>query len=675
MNTLAKPASVRRGLHYSFRDFLESGGEESASPFLYPSSRKIAVWTGMPLALLSACFLASSWLLANYDQTLTLSSILLALVYFFSGTRALHRSIEDLLELEINIDVLMTLAAYLCLLMGSGFEGALLLVMFDISRNMEHTVGQKARESLMSLRELAPEKAWIVESAQNHTVKLRHIHDIPVGSLIQVKAGEIVPLDGELESENASFSTAHLTGEAMPVLIETGAWVASGSQTLEKSVLIRVKKTSQEATLSQIIRLINEAQESKPKLQRTFDELSNRYAKLIILLSLLFALFLPALTGISFLGQEGSVYRSLSFLIAASPCALILAIPIAYLSALSSCAKRGIVLKGGALFDTLAQCRHIAFDKTGTLTQAQPKVAHLVCLESAPFESTPSWLPSAILALESQTEHPLARSIVDFLKKTTAPLARQELEEVKLVAGEGIQAKIKTLNLRVGSAEFALHDQPHEKRLEVINAVQKLKDQGLITVVASTGKHVCLFGLEDQVRPGMAQAIDKLKRHLNMDCWMLTGDQADQAEKTAKTLGITHWKASLKPENKLQCIRELTSKAPLIMVGDGVNDAPALAGASVGIAMAGVGSSAAAHAADVLLLDDDPSQLPWLLQKASSTRRIIWQNLTLAAAAIIVASSGALMGFIPLWLAVVAHEGGTILVGLNGLRLIRQDTP
>lgn len=668
METFLKPVQAKRGLHYSFRDFIESGGEESNSPFLQPSSRKISSWLGLPLSLFSAFLLAMSWFFEIHEPLQTTSNVILALVYFISGTRALQRSFEDILHLEINIDVLMTLAAYVCLLMGSGHEGALLLVMFDISRNMEHAVNQKARKNLMSLREMAPEKAWIIESSENPNAKLRNIYDIVVGTLIEVKAGEIVPLDGELESENASFSTAHLTGEALPILVKTGQWVSSGSQTLEKAVHIRVKKPANESTMTQIIRLIGEAEEKKPKLQRTFDELSDHYAKLVITLSVFFAFLLPNITNINFWGEGGALYRSLSFLIAASPCALILAIPIAYLSSLSACAKRGIVLKGGSIFDTLASCRHIAFDKTGTLTKSQPKV-----VETSLVGQTPDWILPAVLRLEMQTEHPLARAIIEFLEPSQLPLPLKELGDVKLVTGEGIQAQIKGELLRVGSINFALGSQESEINKKALLEIQKMKEKGLIVVSAATEKGIYLMGLEDQIRPGMIATIESLKKSMKMSVWMLTGDQPEQAKKTAQSLGIENWKASLKPDQKLQCIRDLALKAPLIMVGDGINDAPALAGASVGIAMAGFGSSAAAHAADVLLLDDDPSQIPWLLQKSLRTKRIIWQNLSLAGAAIIFASTAALLGIIPLWFAVVAHEGGTILVGLNGLRLMRKD--
>jgi Cd2+/Zn2+-exporting ATPase len=666
MDTLVKTVPTKRGIHYSFRDFVESGGDESNSPFLQPASRKIALWMGLPRAFFSALLLAISWSLSPQAEFISFSYILLAIVYFLSGTKSLEHTFEDLVNLEINIDVLMTLAAYLCLGMGSGFEGALLLVMFDISRNMEQGVNQKARQSLMSLREVAPEKAWFVEGDDLQKIKRRHVQDIQVGQLIQVKAGEIVPLDGILESEKASFSTAHLTGEAMPVVIEKGNSVFSGSQVIDQAVLIRVKVPSHEGTLSQIIRLINEAQESKPKLQRTFDKLSDTYAKSIISLSALFAATLPFILSIEFWGNQGSLYRALSFLIAASPCALILAVPIAYLSALSACAKKGIVLKGGSIFDALASCKQVAFDKTGTLTRSEPKVIKL-----AQIGDLPSWTPPAILVLEQQTEHPLARAIVTFLKKDPAQTLLPVLKEVKMQPGAGISASIENQRLRVGSFAFAFDGASDQLKAQVKAQIEAFKKEGFLVVCASLNESACLFALEDQLRQGMKQAIEKLSQRLHMQCWMLTGDHEDHAQKTAHALGISHWKASLKPEHKLELIQKLTQTAPLAMVGDGVNDAPALAGASVGIAMAGVGSSAAAHAADVLLLDDDPSQLPWLFEKAGQTKRVIWQNLSLAALAILIASTSALLGLIPLWMAVVAHEGGTILVGLNGLRLIQ----
>ena len=349
---------------YLFDEFFASGIDSSISPFLTPSSKRWAQNLSLKSASASACFLLFAFGLSFTHPTI--SNLSLALVFFLSGTPALIDAMDDLKNLEINIDVLMTLAAFVAVLLGSGLEGGLLLVLFEISGALEETVSHKAVSSLTHLNNISPKFALVLEEDGNTYEK--SVREIQAGTKLFVKAGEIVPLDGKVIKGISSVNLIHLTGESIPDSKEIGDEVPAGARNLDAALTIEVTRTSTDSTLSRIVHLITEAQEAKPRLQRFLDSFGKKYAASVIGLTLFFALCLPFVLPIAYLGPEGSIYRALAFLIAASPCALLIAVPTAYLSAISSCAKRGILLKGGATLDALASCKKIAFDKTGTLT-------------------------------------------------------------------------------------------------------------------------------------------------------------------------------------------------------------------------------------------------------------------------------------------------------------------
>lgn len=665
---------------YSFRDFLESGDDDAASPFLKPSARKFAAWLELPLALVSFCLLLTAWIFSCCSLPTGAIKALVAATYFLSGMRATYHAAKDLLAFKINIDVLMTLAAYMCLITGSSLEGALLLVLFDISRNMEQLVSQKARKSLMSLRSLAPEKAAVLSQESvvsfDSPTFVKNVKDVLVGQTILIKAGEIAPLDGVVALGSSHVTTAHLTGEPQAIRVKEGDEIASGSQILESPILLRVSLPASEATLTRIIKLVMQAGESKPKLELLFDRISDNYAKSIIFSSALLALFLPLLFEMNYLGYEGSIYRSLSFMIAASPCALILAVPISYLSALSSCARKGIVLKSGSILDSLASCCQLAFDKTGTLTYGELTVHSKVGWGQGgkaeiKSSSSLSKFQQAALALERHSNHPLAKALVKHFE-TESISSSLEWKEIKQHLGSGLAAQIKIEDkwqeVRLGKGAWGLEIMRAAWKKEVESEIANLEKQGAPYALLSSSEQAIIFSFKDKLRLEAKEVALKLQSHLLLH--MLTGDHKKSAVAIAEAVSIKSVFSDLKPEDKLAKVKDLREKGPLAMIGDGINDAPALAGATVGLAMASLGSAAATVAADILLLGDDLRVLPWLFQKAYQTRRVIWQNLVLASLAIIVASTSALLGWIPLWFAVIAHEGGTVLVGLNGLRLL-----
>lgn len=646
-----------------FNAFFETGQEEGLSPFLTDSGRTWAIHLPLKAALLAAVFLFFAYLASWLNYPATISHLLLIFVYFLAGIPALIDSIEDLASFQINIDVLMTLAAFGSVLIGSPLEGALLLVLFAISGAMEDSVTKKAKDSISSLHKLAPSFAHVLDD--NGISIEKALDDVQAGTRILVKAGGIVPLDGEVLEGTSSVNLVHLTGENMPVTKRPGDIVPAGAQNLEGALIILVTHTTQDSTLAKIIQLVTDAQESKPKLQRWFDDLSERYAKIIIFLALLFGLSLPFIISIPFLEQGGSIYRALAFLIAASPCALIIAIPIAYLSAIGSSAKNGIVLKGGIILDALADCKTIAFDKTGTLTTGE-----LVCLG---FESIDGNEASKVLdiafALEQNAVHPIAKAITKYALACGCKPA--PLTNFLSVPGFGLEALASEKHVFIGNLEYIQPklDLSLQEKLKI--RFEELSKKGEILAFFLVEKDLFIFRFEDMIRKEVPDTLLRLRKD-GYRLLMLTGDHQLSANRIAEELGIDEVHSGLKPEDKLRVVEKLAETMPLAMVGDGVNDAPALARATVGISMGKVGSSTAIEAADVVLLQDNIERLDWLMKKAKATKWIVAENLLIATLAILIASIPALLGIVPLWLAVVLHEGGTVLVGLNGLRLLKQ---
>jgi heavy metal translocating P-type ATPase len=619
---------------YLFDEFFSSGREESISPFLTPASRKWAQNLSLKAATSSALLLALAFSFSfSHPQV---SYLFLSLVYFISGVPALIASLNDLKNLEINIDVLMTLAAFLAVSIDSGLEGALLLVLFELSHSMEETVSKKAKSALHNLNNIAPKFAHMID--ENSAIYEKSVREIQIGERTLVKNGEIVPLDGKVIDGTSSVNLVHLTGESLPVPKTVGDSIAAGARNLESALVIEVNRTSSDSTLSRIIQLITQAQEAKPRLQRLFDQFGKHYATAIIALTFLFALGLPLLFSLTF---GASIYRALAFLIAASPCALIIATPTAYLSAISACARKGILLKGGITLDALASCSLIAFDKTGTLTTGDLRCISLDCPDDA---------LSIAYGLERNVVHPIATAICKLAQEKNLPPAA--ISSIKAIPGSGVEGTFNGTRVAIGLPEYI----GIQTKAEGVLAALLVSDQ------------TYLFRFTDQVRADLP----RLLQSLPLRPIMLTGDHAANAHTVANLLGIQEVYANLRPEDKLDKVALLSETAGLAMVGDGINDAPALARATVGISMGRIGSATAVDASDVVLLNDDLHLLTWLFTKSKKTRRIVKQNLTLALAVIALATTPALLGLVPLWLAVILHEGGTVLVGLNSLRLLRK---
>jgi heavy metal translocating P-type ATPase len=653
---------------YVFDEFFASGKEESISPFLTDSSKNLCKNLSLKTSLCAAALLLISFAVRTAFPVI--SELSLLIVYFIVGTPAFIDTIEDLKNFEINIDVLMTLAALLSVLIGSGFEGALLLVLFELSAAMENSVTQKTKGAITHLNKLSPTRVFIIKSEGD--ISERSVKDISVGQVILVKAGEIVPLDAKVIGGSSFVNLSHLTGESLPIEKKLGDEVQAGARNLDGTLTLEVLRTSSDSTLSRIMQLITHAQDAKPQLQRLIDRFGDRYAIIIMLLSLIFALGLPFIFhDLPFLGNEGSIYRALTFLIAASPCALVIATPTAYLSAISSCAKKGILLKGGIILDALSHCKTVAFDKTGTLTTGKLK-----CLN---FESITAHMDvnaaiSIAASLEQHVVHPIADALVNYAKEKKIPLVH--IVNFKSIAGSGITANLELQgekkHIYIGHYGFISAFFSNELQHQLQHFTPTPPAPGQVMTFILIGQELFCATFTDTVKNTSPDIIKKLSHDLKMEVAMLTGDHADNAHAVADQIGIKTVYADLRPEDKMNIVAELSQKKGLIMLGDGVNDAPALMRATVGISMGKIGSATAIDASDVVFLQDDISSLEWLIKKSHKTISIIKQNLFLALFVILFATTPSVLGFVPLWAAVILHEGGTVLVGLNSLRLLKK---
>lgn len=637
---------------YSFDEFFASNKEETVSPFLTPDSRKWGKYLSLRSAMFAGFLLACAFVFSFHSTPVSFA--LLTAVYFLAGTPALINSLHDLSNFEINIDVLMTLAAFLSVIIGSEMEGALLLVLFELSASMEAMVAQKTRSSVLNLHQLSPRVACVLK--EDGTLFEQALAEIPIGTRILVKAGEIVPLDGHVIDGRSDVNLVHLTGESQPIGKTIGDEVPAGAGNLDGTLTLTVTRTSGDSTVSRIIKLITQAQDAKPKIEQFLDRFGKYYATTIIILSFTFALALPLIWGLPFLGPEGGVYRALAFLIAASPCALILATPTAYLSAISSCARRGILPKGGIMLDAIATCTTIALDKTGTLTTGKLSCTGMEQLAGPSFD--PDLALAIAASLERHAVHPIAEAVTGYA--TSRRIQLLPVENFHSIAGYGLEGTVASYPAIIGQHQF----------IEEKSKVSLPPTEQMATYLYVNGA-LFVFYFADALRPDAKTVVSELKKdHLRVI--MLTGDHATSAQRVAKELNIDEVFSNLRPEDKLEKITTLAKEAPLAMVGDGINDAPALARATVGISMGKIGSATAVDASDIIFINDDISLLGWLYKKARQTKQILRQNIVLALSVIVFATTPALLGWVPLWIAVILHEGGTVLVGLNSLRLLKK---
>ena len=608
----------------------------------------LGISSGVLLALGFALRYAAS--LPTYAATICFALSLVAGGFF--PTRDALRSLR---QKQFDIETLMVLAAVGAALLGAWMEGAFLLFLFSLGHAFEHRAMNQARRAVEALGKLRPIEA-LVKRGEGFVAT--PVADVRRGDVVLVRAGDRVPLDGLIRQGCSSLDQATVTGESLAVAKGPGDGVFAGTVNLEAAIEIEVTKLSNESLLAKVVDMVVQAEAQKGPTQRFTQRLERRFVPIVLVA----AAALPAVLLLMGMPLKDAVLRGLSLLVAASPCALAISTPAAVLSAVARAARGGILMKGGAHLESLGKVTVMAFDKTGTLTEGRPQ---LLTVAPAPGCDEARLLGTAA-TVEALSNHPLAKSVV------TAAAARNIALEVAtgcaVVHGKGIRSQIAGEVVSVGSqALFADVLLPPA----IAADVDRLEAAGQTTMIVRRGdQFLGVLGVADQVRPAAVAALKALKALGIRRTMMLSGDNLRVAKSIAAVVGIDDARAPLMPDGKVAALRELGRAEVVAMVGDGVNDAPALAAASVGIAMGGAGSDVALETADVILMGDDLNRLTFAVRLARAANRVIRQNLvvSLGVSGILVVSS--VMGWTHIGQAVVLHEGSTLVVVLNGLRLL-----
>jgi Cd2+/Zn2+-exporting ATPase len=659
----------------------EAGLPSEVGPALWPDQlRRLWTWLAgqnleAPLTVITLMTMTSAWLIAYYNLSPLWSTILYTIAYGTGGAFGLKGGLEALRERTIDVDLLMVLAALGAAVVGAPFEGALLLFLFSLSNVLQAYALDRTRNAIKALMKLRPNQALVRRGSRLATLP---IEQVVVGDRFVVRPGDRIPLDGLVIEGESSVDQAAITGESMPVAKQPGAHLLAGTINKNGSLEAKVTKLAKDSTLAKLIKLVEEAQSEKAPTQRFLDKAEQYYAIGVIGFTILVAVIPIVWSGEPF---ETAFYRAMSVMVAASPCALIISTPASILSAIGNGARKGILFKGGVYMEQAAGIRVVAFDKTGTLTEGKPRVTDVKVL-AEPAASAPGlWsgsedeLLALAAAVEFKSEHVLGRATVEAAQRRNLELS--EALAFQAATGRGVQGQIKGMDIRVGSLRF--FEQMRVAGLEAARReVERLQCEGKTSIVVAQiteeGQKAHLLGVvafADQLRADAPAVVRELKSLGVTQVVMLTGDNERVAGAIAGQAGIDHYYADLLPEDKVRIVRELQEKyGSVAMIGDGVNDAPALARAAIGVAMGAAGTDVALETADVVLMADDLKNIPYVIELSRQTRKTLVVNLGFALAMIMLMIIAIFSLNMPLPLAVIGHEGGTVLVSLNGLRLL-----
>lgn len=563
-----------------------------------------------------------------------------------------------------NINLLMTIAAIGAILIGEYLEAATVIFLFAIAEAIESYTTDKARDSLRQLMALKPAVADVVDAEGNITTL--PVAEVVIGAQVRVMAGERIPLDGRIVQGASAVDQATITGESVPVHKQAGDDVYGGTVNGMGNLLIEVTRHASDNTLARIIRMVAEAQSQRANSQRLIDQFATYYTPAVVVLALLVAILPPLIFGAPFHNtpdEQGWLYRALTMLVIACPCALVISTPVTVISAITHSARRGVLIKGGLHLETLGKVRAIALDKTGTLTQGAPTVQRVVALQDDATN-----LLGLASAIERHSTHPLAQAILNHAQAEGAP--HYDAEHVQTLAGRGVQGIVDGHEVVIGSHRHFDEMLTHDASL--CDAIHAMEAEGYTAIlIAVDGQVRGYLGIADAIRPESITTLQALKAQ-GIYPVMCTGDNATVAGIIAHQVGIEDVRAGLLPEDKVDVVRALRQSHDVVaMVGDGINDTPALALADVGIAMGGAGTAQAMETADVVLMSHGIGQLSAIIQRARFARRLIMQNVALS----LIMKAGflvlAMFGGASLWVAVFADMGMSLLVTANGMRVGR----
>ena len=624
----------------------EEKKEVAGQPSFYKTHVKLIVAVGIVLLSILSSFILSE----NHFIT----TALLAFSIFLSGLDLLKNGLKNLTDLVFDMKTLMTIAVIGGALIGEWLEVAVVVILFAISEELESFSMDRARKSITSLMEGTPKEARIRREGEEISLPVEHVQ---IDDTLILKPGEKIAMDGVVVKGHSTVNQAAITGESVPVEKSTEDKVFAGTLNEEGYLEVRVTKHVKDSTLANIIHLVEEAQGKRAPAQAFVDTFAKYYTPAIMALALLVATVPPLVLGESW---SDWVYQGLAVLVVGCPCALVISTPISIVSAIGNGAKQGVLIKGGIYLEQIGRIKAIAFDKTGTLTKGQP-----VLTDKQSFTEEP--VDHYVAALEAYSQHPLAQALVNGLEKTVDKEIK--IDQFKSLTGLGIEAKIDNDTWTVGSP--ALFENNMDGTMKA--TIQSLQENGKTVVLAGRNDVVVsLYAIADTLREDAKAVIGELHDLGISHSVMLTGDNDRTGRAIAEQVGVSDVYTECMPEKKLTEVKRLVEKVGRVaMVGDGVNDAPALAASSVGIAMGSAGTDTALETADIALMGDDLNKLPFLVKLSRKTLRIIKANITFAILIKLVALLLVVPGWLTLWLAILSDLGATLIVSLNSMRLMR----
>lgn len=631
-----------------------------------PDKEEISFYKKHSTLLYSALFMALGFLSMFVNGNENMVTALLFITSMLVGGLSLFRTgLQNLMRFEFDMRTLMTIAVIGGVMIGEWAEVAIVVILFAISEALERFSMDRARKSISSLMDIAPKEALVRRNGTEITI---HVKDIAIGDVMIVKPGQKIAMDGVIVNGYSAINQAAITGESVPVEKTVEDEVFAGTLNEEGLLEVEITKLVEDTTISKIIHLVEEAQAERAPSQAFVDKFAKYYTPIIMIVAALVATVPPLIFDGSW---ETWVYQGLAVLVVGCPCALVISTPISIVSAIGNAAKKGVLVKGGVYLEEIGGLKAIAFDKTGTLTKGIPVVTNYRVLDDQIDERE---MLSIITALEYRSQHPLASAIVKKADDEGVSYTDVLVEEFSSITGRGIKGKVNGVMYYVGSPNLF-------KELLSASTFNNELQQDVITL-QEQGKTAMLFGTEaeilaviavaDEVRESSKDVIQKLYKTGIRRTVMLTGDNKSTANAIGNHVGVTDVQSELLPKDKLDAIKQLRSEyGSVAMVGDGVNDAPALAASTVGIAMGGAGTDTALETADVALMGDDLKKLPFTVKLSRKTLNIIKANIAFAIGIKLIALLLVIPGWLTLWIAILSDMGATLLVALNGLRLMR----
>lgn len=615
-------------------------------------------WKVFRKPIISVLFLILGLVVTMTTLPELITNLMYIIAIIVSGIKPMKSAYYAIKSKSLDMNVLMSVAVIGAILIGEYFEGAIVVLLFTIGTLLQTISIDKTRNSIQSLMDITPTAANVI--TENGTTT-KDLTDIRVGEILLIKPGDRVPLDGTITDGSSSLNQAPITGESIPVDKTINDEVFAGSINENGTLYIQVSKLVEDTTLSKIIHMVEEAQENKAPTQAFIDRFSEIYTPIVFVLALL-VMVIPPLFSLGTWGEW--LYKGLELLVIACPCALVISTPVAIVTAIGSAAKNGVLIKGGNHLEALGTLSAIAFDKTGTLTEGRPKVDTIKTIDAN--ETT---LLNIALSLESYSTHPISNAIVDYANQLNVKAS--DVTDFKNIVGQGIKGKINESYVYAGNVK--LIEAINKKINNYKEEINKYEQEGYtVIIIASSSMIHGLITIADPLRSNIKETLQKLNATHIKNTVMLTGDNKGTANQIAHLAGIKEVYAELMPGDKLTAIKDLQNKGYRVgMIGDGINDAPALAQSDVGIAMGGIGSDTAMETADVVLMSDDINQLTRTISISKKAKNIIKQNIYFSIIIKLIAFILVFPGLLTLWLAVLSDTGAAILVILNSLRLLR----